>query len=157
VPADGQDDAVRGPAARPVGGHGVRIDEADGAEVLHQVDPVPAQMAGQVLLVMGVTGHPVAVGHHDREVRDRRRAVEAEGGPGGPVARQPGRPRQRPHRRRATVEAGAADLTCFEQGDPRAELAGLEGSGDPGRAPAEDQQGPVRAHRRIRVSASLRR
>jgi len=98
---------------------------------------VPAQMAGQVLLVMGVTGHPVAVGHHDREVRDRRRAVEAEGGPGGPVARQPGRPSQRPHRRRAAVEAGTADLTCFEQGDLRAELAGLERSSDPGRPPAD--------------------
>ena len=45
------------------------------SEVLHQVDPLPAQMAGQVFLVMGVPGHPVTVGHHGRKVRDRRRAV----------------------------------------------------------------------------------
>jgi hypothetical protein len=34
---------------------------------------------------------------------------------------------QGPHRRRAAVEAGAADLACCEQGDLRAQFAGLQG------------------------------
>ena len=50
VTADGQDDAIGGPGARAVGGQRVRVDEADRAEVLHQVDPMPAQMAGQSFL-----------------------------------------------------------------------------------------------------------
>jgi hypothetical protein len=75
VTADGHDDAVGGPGARAVGSQRVRVGEADRAEVLHQVDPVSAQMAGHVLLVVGVTGHPVAVGDHDGKVRDRRRAL----------------------------------------------------------------------------------
>jgi hypothetical protein len=75
VTSDGQDDAVGGPGARAVGSQRVRVDEADRAEVLHQVDPMSAQMAGYVLLVVGVTGHPVAVGDHDGKVRDGRRAV----------------------------------------------------------------------------------
>ena len=117
VAADGQDDPVRRPAAPVAGGDGVRVGEGDRAEVLDQVNSMPPEMAGHVLLVVGVAGHPLAVGQHGGKVGHRRRAVEAEGGPGRPVARQAGGAGQRPHRRRAAVQAGAADLARFEQGD----------------------------------------
>jgi hypothetical protein len=56
---------------------------------------------------------------------------------------------QRPHRRRAPVEAGAADLTRFEQGHLPAELARLEGGGDPRRPPAPRQQADISVHGQI--------
>ena len=125
VAADGQDDAVRGPGAPVAGGDRVRAGEAGRAEVLDQVDSVPPQMAGHVLLAVGVAGHPLAVGQHRRKVRHGRRPAEAERGPGGPVAGQPGGAGQRPHRCRAAVQAGPADLGRFEHGDLGAELAAL--------------------------------
>ena len=53
MPADGQDDTVRGPDTPVLGGQGVRVGEADRSEVLGQVHPVPAEMAGHVLLPAG--------------------------------------------------------------------------------------------------------
>ena len=144
--AHGQDDAVRRPGALVGGGDRVRVDETDRAEILNEVDSVPPEMTSHVLLVVGVPGHPFGVGHDGGKVRHWRRAVEAESGPGGPVARQAGRAGQRPHRRRAPVEAGATDLACFEQGDLRAKLAGLKGGGDPGWPPADHQQAARSAH-----------
>ena len=165
VPADGQDDAVRGPGPAPVRGQRARPGEADRAEVLDQVDAAPSDMAGQVLLVMGVAGHPLAVGEHGGQVGNGRLAGQAEGCPGGPVTRQPGRARQRPHRRRAGVEAGPANLSRLEQGDPRAEFAGQQGGGDSGRAAADHQHAGARGshwphapHRsRMPSAARLRR
>jgi hypothetical protein len=143
VPADGQDDAVRGPGAPVVGGHRVRPGETDRAQVLDQVDALPADMPGHVLLVVGVAGHPLAVGQHGGQVGHGGGTAQAEGGPRRPVAREAGGAGQRADRRRAAVQAGAADLVGFEQGDPRAELAGLQGRGDPGGPAAHNQEAAV--------------
>ena len=115
VPADGEDDPVRGPGPPVARGHRVRPGEADRAEMLDQVDAVPADVARDVLLLVGVAGHPLAVGQHRGQVGDRRRAGQAELRPGRPVTGQPGRARQRPYRRRPGVEAGPADLGRLEQ------------------------------------------
>ena len=146
VPADGQDDAVRGPGAPVAGAHRVRAGETDRAQVLDQVDALPADMPGHVLLVVGVAGHPIAVGQHGGQVGHGGGAAQAEGGPRRPVAGQPGGPGQRADRGRASVEAGSADLVRLEQGDPRAEFAGLQGRGDPGGPAAGHEQADVGAH-----------
>src|ERR1039457_7157165 len=73
--------------------------------------------------------------------------TETERGPGRPVPRQAGRAGQCSYRCRAAVEAGAADLACFEQGDLCAKLAGLESGGDPGWPAADNQQAAAIAHR----------
>jgi len=125
----------------------MRVDEANWAEMLIQVNSAPPDVAGHVPLVVGVAGHPLAVGHDGRKIWHGWRAVEAERSPQGPIAGQPGGAGQRPHRRRAAVEARAADLACFEHGDVRAKLAGLESGGEAGRSPADHQQVARSAHR----------
>jgi hypothetical protein len=149
MPADREDDAVRRPAAPIAGGHGVRAGEANRAEVLDQVDALPAQMAGHVFLVMGVAGHPLAVGQHGGQVGHRGRTLETEGGPRRPVTCQAGGPRQRADRCRAAVQARAAQLPRFEQGDVRAELAGLQGNGGSGWPAADHEQADVSVHQQV--------
>ena len=82
VPADGQDDPVRGPGPAVARGHRARPGEADRAEMLDQVDAVPADMARHVLLLVGIAGHPLAVGKHGGQVGDGRRTGQAELRPG---------------------------------------------------------------------------
>jgi hypothetical protein len=107
---------------------------------------VAEEVAGHVLLVVGVPGHPLAVGHDGRQVGYGRGTLEAECGPRGPVARQAGRACEGAHRCRSAVEAGAADLGCFEQGDLRAEFAGLEGGGYARWSSPEHQQADLAHH-----------
>src|SRR6185437_5549067 len=111
--ADRDDDAVRVPAAAVRGAHGVRAGEPDGAKVLVQVDPVVAQVAGDVLLVVGVARDPGTVGQDRFEVGDRPGAFQAEALPRGPVPGQPGGPGQGTDRRRPAVQAGPPDLPGF--------------------------------------------
>ena len=146
VAADGQDYPVRGPGTRTRRGHRMRVGEAGRAAILDQIDAMPPEMAGQVFLVVGVAGHPIGVGHHDRQVGHRPGTFQAENGPRGPVARQPGRAGQGAHRRRPAVEAGAANLPRLEQGDLGAQFTGLQGRGDPGRPAADHQQTGDVAH-----------
>ena len=49
----------------------------DGAEVLDEVDAVAAQLVGQVLLLEGVAGHPIAVGQDGLQVGFGRQALRA--------------------------------------------------------------------------------
>ena len=76
--ADRDDDAVSVPAAAVFGTRGVRAGEPDGAEVLNQVDPVAAQVASDVFLVVGVAGDPGGDGQDRFEVGDRPGAFQAE-------------------------------------------------------------------------------
>ena len=76
--ADRDDDAVCAPAAAVFGTRGVRAGEPDRAKLGRQADPVVAQVARDVFLVVGVAGDPGGVGQDRLEVGDRPGAFQAE-------------------------------------------------------------------------------
>lgn len=79
--ADGKNDAIRVPASGIACAKGVGVGEGDRAEALDQVDPMVAEVAGQVFLVVGIAGDPGAVGQEGRQIGRGRTAFEPEAGP----------------------------------------------------------------------------
>ena len=130
----------------------MRADEVDRAQLLNEVDALPTEMAGRVFLIAGVAGHPLAVGQQGRQVRHRCGTLQAEGRPRRPVTCEAGSAGQRTNGSRAAIETRAADLARFEQGDVRAEFAGLQGSGDSGWPTAYHEQADLSVHQQVPVS-----